>query len=265
MKRYLSTIAFVFLSFLCLAQNEPPAWTKKTPKPKLFNKTFEYKVITVCDVEKQDEAHKKAMQEVCIAISNSIKRMTWETYIKDGQVYFKPREGQAVRWPNQRVCEWHNPINKTEWKFLYQIADMNHTDNYRFETFQDCYKTNRKIYWRAGVESLVPGLGQMVDKKSYWKGAGFFVGTAACLTIGLIANNDYQYWDNKANKTLPGTKHDEYIDAANQCRVTSVCFLGAAALCYVANICDALFAPPKYNVTTYINNESAYLSLNVKF
>ena len=270
MKRFLLTYAIVFLYLVSLAQNEP-AWVKKTPKPKMFNRTFFYQVVTVHVEETNSEAvaEKEAIEKATQYINDNMLEYqgnSREVVYQDGQAYYKAREGQSIKWPVYRLCQWHNPSNTSEWCFLYQIADRNCMPNYRFDNY-DCQKESRKIYWRAGVESFfIPGLGQIIDKKQYVKGTCFFAGTAACVIGGLVANNNYQWYIDLAGKTLPGPTHSSYMDSADQWNKIEIgCFI-AAGLCWVANVCDALFANPKnYNVSANVGDKSMTLSLNVKF
>lgn len=271
MKSLLFTYIFLFLSIASFAQNEP-AWIKKTPKPHIWNRgRFFYQTVTVHVEEANNEAiaEKEAIEKATQYINDFLLEYignTREVIYKDGQAYYKTREGQSIKWPISRKCPWHNPENESEWRFLYQIADRNHVDNPRFENY-DCHKKALSIYWRAGAESFfIPGLGQVVDKEQYWKGVGFFAGTAACLIGGLVSDNMYQWNIDQAGKTLPGPTHSSYMDSADQWNKVEIgCFI-AAGLCWVANVCDALFANPKnYNVSTNVGDKSMTLSLNVKF
>lgn len=269
MKRVLFAVLCVLFSIVSVAQ-DTPKWIKKTPKPNMFNRTFFYQVVTVHVDETDNEAagETEAIEKATQLINDNILEYignSREVIYKDGQPYYKSREGQSIRWPINRKCQWHNPSNKSEWLFLYQIARIGHVKNYRFDDY-DCQKKARKIYWTAGIESFfVPGLGQIVDKKDYLKGACFFAGTAACIIGGLISDSYYQWNYNEAIKLHPGSEQDSYLDKADQWNKAEYGFFIAAGLCWAVNICDALFAPPKYSVTPYIDDKSMSLSLNVKF
>lgn len=258
MRKVLLAFIIVLLSVTAMAQNEP-VWVKRTPKPS--NNTFFYR-----DIKGYGDDFDKALENAKLHVKQVVSEYMgdiFEIVVTDDRVTYKSRDGQSYWLPYYRVCEWQNSDH--EWIFLYQIAKKG-VINPKFDHF-DCHKTAREIYWRAGVESLfIPGLGQIIDKKQYVKGTCFFAGTAACVIGGLVANNNYQWYIDLAGKTLPGPTHSSYMDSADQWNKIEIgCFI-AAGLCWVANVCDALFANPKnYNVSANVGDKSMTLSLNVKF
>ena len=124
------------------------------------------------------------------------------------------------------------------------------------------YKYNRA---GAAFTSLaLPGLGQMVFKNSYKKGALILAGETMFISGSFLCHSQSRKWRNNSNMAISAVDKKEFMAKSdNWANCRNIC-IGTVAAIWVYNMADVIFAPHKRTKSNKIVVNPYYEKCNNK-